>query len=120
MFAIISILFSSTSQLVLKKAVESLQDSPQLSSSFMLSILANPLVYMGVLMQVCALILWLYVLEGLDVSVAYPMISLGFVYVALVGIVVFGESFSSLSIFGLTLIVLGVSMLGLSSVGNVS
>ena len=59
-----------------------------------------------------ALLLWLLVLQRLDVGIAYPMLSLNFVLLTLVARFGFGEAIDSRHWFGLALLVTGVILLG--------
>ncbi|MFT4274206.1 MAG: 4-amino-4-deoxy-L-arabinose-phosphoundecaprenol flippase subunit ArnE [Pantoea sp.] len=59
-----------------------------------------------------AMLLWLVVLRLVPVSVAYPMLSLNFVLVALAARLIWRESFSLRQIIGTLLIVAGVALMG--------
>lgn len=61
------------------------------------------------------LLLWLAVLQRLEVGVAYPMLSLNFVLVTLVARLVFAERTDGRHWLGVALIVAGVVAMGLSS-----
>ena len=51
-------------------------------------------------------------LRNQELSILYPVISLTYVWVAILSLIVFGESMNPYKICGLTIIVLGVAMLG--------
>ena len=51
-------------------------------------------------------------LRNQELSILYPVISLTYVWVAILSLIVFGESMNAYKIAGLTIIVLGVAMLG--------
>ena len=59
-----------------------------------------------------ALLLWLLVLQRLDVGIAYPMLSLNFVLLTLVARFGFGEAIDARHWLGLALLVAGVILLG--------
>lgn len=61
--------------------------------------------------SVCA---WLYVLSRVDVSFAYPFVSLGMVLTVLSGWLILGESVPLLRIAGLVLIVAGVMVVAVT------
>jgi multidrug transporter EmrE-like cation transporter len=47
---------------------------------------------------------WLIVLSKLEVSVAYPLLSIGYVITAVVGLFFLGENVTLLRVFGIALI----------------
>ncbi|NNF16364.1 MAG: EamA family transporter, partial [Gammaproteobacteria bacterium] len=61
-----------------------------------------------------ALIAWLYVLKQVDVSYAYPFISLGFVFVLLISYQFFNETINLYKIAGIMSIILGVFLISRS------
>ncbi|SDI64821.1 4-amino-4-deoxy-L-arabinose-phosphoundecaprenol flippase subunit ArnE [Pseudomonas panipatensis] len=61
------------------------------------------------------LLLWLLVLQRLQVGLAYPMLSLNFVLVTLVAHYLFREAVDRRHWFGVALIVAGVALLGTQS-----
>ena len=54
-------------------------------------------------------------LSRLDVSLAYPLVSLGFVVTMAAGVLWLGEPFSWLRVAACTLIVVGVTLLALEA-----
>jgi len=58
-----------------------------------------------------AFVLWFFVLGKLDLSVAYPLLSLNIVVVAVLSIVIFRERLQRVQVAGLTMIVLGVVLI---------
>ncbi|QCR38641.1 4-amino-4-deoxy-L-arabinose-phosphoundecaprenol flippase subunit ArnE [Nissabacter sp. SGAir0207] len=58
------------------------------------------------------MLLWLVVLQQMPVSVAYPMLSLNFIFVALGARWIWGERLSGMQIIGTLLIVSGVIVMG--------
>jgi multidrug transporter EmrE-like cation transporter len=73
--------------------------------------LSSPLVWLGLALYGLSAGLWLWVLSRLDVSLAYPLVSLGFVFTLFVGIQWLGEPFSWQRLAGCGLIVAGVMLL---------
>jgi multidrug transporter EmrE-like cation transporter len=73
--------------------------------------LSSPLVWLGLALYGLSAGLWLWVLSRLDVSLAYPLVSLGFVFTLFVGIQWLGEPFSWQRVAGCGLIVAGVMLL---------
>ncbi|MGF1726771.1 EamA family transporter [Photobacterium nomapromontoriensis] len=115
---VLSVLFSSSSQLLLKKGAEILvipnEFTVQSLFKLMLSLSTNFYLVLGVLFQVIALLVWIYVLKKVDVSYAYPFVSLGFVFVIYMGNIIYNEPISLLKILGCATICAGVFMLSKS------
>lgn len=74
------------------------------------------LLWMGisVLLLGLAMLLWLAILQRVAVSVAYPMLSLNFILVALAARWLWQEAISVRQSVGIVLIVLGVILMGVS------
>jgi len=58
------------------------------------------------------MLLWLLVLQRLDVGIAYPMLALNFVLITLTGRYLFKESIDRRHWLGLAMILIGVILLG--------
>ena len=71
--------------------------------------------WMALLSMGLGLLLWLAVLQRVDVGVAYAMLSMNFVLVTLAARYVFAEPAGCRHWFGVALIVTGVVVMGLSS-----
>ena len=61
-----------------------------------------------------SVILWIVVLSKVEVSFAYPLLSIGYVVVALVGWRFFGESLSAIRFVGIVIICIGVYLISKS------
>jgi len=73
--------------------------------------LLSPWVWLGLCLYGASAVAWLWVLSRLDVGVAYPLVSLGFVLTALAGVWWLGEAWSWQRVLGVALVVLGVLLL---------
>ncbi len=60
----------------------------------------------------CSMLLWLSVLQSIPVSIAYPMLSLNFVWVTLAAWGIWREPVARRHWFGVALIVVGIVILG--------
>ena len=118
---VLSVLFSSTSQILLKKGVMSIElqkpDTMTELISLGVSIATNVFLVLGVLFQVVALLIWLYVLKKVEVSYAYPFIALGFVFVMALSYFLFNEKLDSMKVLGGLVICLGIFLLSFSKQG---
>ena len=68
----------------------------------------NPFILLGILCYIISLIVWILVLSRVDVSFAYPFLSVGYVVITIVGYTIFNENISALRIGGVLLICLGL------------
>ncbi|HWW65933.1 MAG TPA: EamA family transporter [Sphingomonadaceae bacterium] len=71
----------------------------------------NPFVILGLALYFGSAAVWLLVLSKVEVSFAYPFVALGFVMTALLGRLLFHDSFSAAKIIGTLLIMAGVVVL---------
>lgn len=97
-------LLSCAAQLCQKQAAHSRQ---RRGRNAMLRWIAASVALLGV-----AMLLWLVVLRNVPVSVAYPMLSLNFVLVALAARLIWRESFTPRQVAGTLIIVAGVALMG--------
>jgi putative membrane protein len=61
-----------------------------------------------------SILLWMAVLSKVEVSFAYPFLSIGYVVAAVVGYYFFGESLSVIRIVGIVIICIGVYLISRS------
>lgn len=112
--AILSILFSVAAQFSLKAgmsgdSVRTLLAQPYSFRTFY--ILLDKYVFTGFLLYGLGAIIWLGVLSRWDVSKAYPLVGLGFVFTIFAGYLL-GEQISPLRVAGVILICAGVFLVG--------
>lgn len=115
--ALVSILLSVGAQFTLKAGMSS--DSVRLALAQPLAlrsawdILSNGLVIYGFALYALGAVVWLVVLAQWDVSKAYPLVGLGFVFTLVVGLMQ-GEQIGVARAAGVLLIVLGVFLVSRS------
>ncbi|MGH8231948.1 MAG: SMR family transporter [Steroidobacteraceae bacterium] len=68
----------------------------------------SPPILGGLLCYVISVLVWILALSRVDVSVAYPMLSIGYVVSALAGWLLFSEQLSAARIGGIGIIIVGV------------
>lgn len=78
-------------------------------------VMANPPIVTGLAMYVISVGVWLLVLSRVQVSYAYPMLSIGYVVNALAAYYLFGEPLSSVRMLGIFIIIAGVYLVARSS-----
>jgi len=73
-----------------------------------IKVMANPPIITGLCMYVMSVIVWLLVLSRVQVSFAYPMLSIGYIVNALAANYFFGEPLTSMRMLGIFIIIFGV------------
>lgn len=114
--AILSIVFSVAAQFSLKAGMSSDGVRALLTQSYSFRtfyILLDKYIFTGFLLYGLGAIIWLSVLSKWDVSKAYPLVGLGFVFTIIVGYLL-GEQISLLRVVGVVLICAGVFLVGKS------
>lgn len=106
--ALLSIAAGAVAQYLLKVgAVASLNgDAPLMTK--VIGLLTDTGFIWGIVFYGISLVLWMYVLSQLELSKAYPMVSLGYVFAFVLGYWLLGEQISVSRIIGLMLIIAGV------------
>ena len=110
---------NAAAQLALKTATRSLAgftrfDAATFAASIVL-LFHSPAFWAGMFCYAASLCVWLAALVKAPVSVAYPMLSLGYVVVAAASVLWLGEALSPAKVFGIALICAGVVLVGRSS-----
>ena len=75
------------------------------------TILFNPLVVLGLVLYAASVVNWLVVLSRMPLSIAYPLMSLGYVAAFVVGVVYFREPWNWVNLIGLLFLLLGVALI---------
>jgi multidrug transporter EmrE-like cation transporter len=104
--ALSSISLSAFAQLLMKIGM-----SANPAENSILAVATNPYVAGGFAAYGIGAVLWLKVLSRVELSLAYPLVSLAFVLVAVLSWLVLGERLSASRIMGIGLIVIGVALL---------
>ena len=102
-----------TSMKVGMKEVGEINDTGRLlSPDNIVKMFSNKWVFFGVALYAASVIFWLGILSKLDVSVAYPLLSVGYVFTALVGQFVLHENkLMMINWLGIFMIIGGVYLL---------
>ena len=111
--AVFCVLLSSAAQIALKRGMAP-PPGTDLGGTYAHA-LTSPMVWLGLGLYGLSTLLWLWVLSRLDVSLAYPLVSLGFVVTMAVGVLWLGEPFSWVRVGACSLIVIGVCLLALDA-----
>ncbi len=108
LWVILACLLTCLGQVAQKYAVESWRDQP----SSLLAKLRSPWLWLALASLGLGLLVWLLVLQRLEVGVAYPMLSLNFVLITLIARFVFNETIDRRHWMGVALVISGVALLG--------
>ncbi|NUU35884.1 4-amino-4-deoxy-L-arabinose-phosphoundecaprenol flippase subunit ArnE [Pseudomonas sp. C2B4] len=101
-------LLTCLGQIAQKYAVESWRGQ----ASNLSTKLRSPWLWLALVSLGLGLLVWLLVLQRLEVGIAYPMLSLNFVLITLVARFVFQETVDSRHWLGVALVIGGVALLG--------
>ena len=74
-------------------------------------ILLSPFVVVALLCYVISVVVWMMVLSRVDVSYAYPLLSVGYIVTAVAGKTLFGEALGPVRLAGVLVICLGVYLI---------
>jgi len=112
--------FNAAAQLLLKAATRGLAHFSDFAAgtlvSGMLILFKSPPFWAGMVCYGISLCVWLAALSKAPVSTAYPMLSLGYVAVAVIAAVWMGEALSVPKVLGIALICGGVVLVSRSSI----
>ena len=68
----------------------------------------NPPILAGLGCYVVSVVFWILALSRVDVSIAYPMLSVGYIVTAMAGWLLFAENLSATRVAGIFIIIAGV------------
>jgi len=106
------VLLNAAAQLLLKAATrhsgELVADSGQISWSSVMHLLGAVPLWVGLGCYGVSVVIWLGALSRVPVSVAYPMLSIGYVVNAFAAALLFGEALSVGKLAGIAMICAGV------------
>ena len=113
---IVTVCLAVTGQTIIKKALNSMGHidfSSGLFSSY-IRIFFSPLFLFGSSFSALSILFWLYSLTKLDLSYAFPFLSLSFVLVTLIAWIILGENVPLLRWIGVSVICIGVFLISRS------
>jgi multidrug transporter EmrE-like cation transporter len=106
------VLLNAAAQLLLKAATrhsgELVADSGRISWSGVLQLLGAVPLWVGLACYGVSVVVWLGALSRVPVSIAYPMLSIGYVVNAFAAALLFGEALSVGKLAGIAMICAGV------------
>lgn len=111
------VLLNAAGQLLLKAGTNSVGQFAFTADNIVpvgLRIATEPWILLGCVAYGVSLIVWIMGLSRVEVSIAYPMLSLGYVLNAVAAWYLFGESLSAMRLAGIGFIILGVCVIARS------
>ncbi|MGA8054389.1 MAG: SMR family transporter [Burkholderiales bacterium] len=114
---LVAVLLGSAGQLLLKAGVTAVGHFDLSAGNVLpigLKLALQPAILGGISCYVMSLALWIVALSRVEVSVAYPMVSLGYALTAVAAWWLLGESLTPMRLGGIGLIILGVAVVAKS------
>jgi multidrug transporter EmrE-like cation transporter len=108
---LLGVLLNASAQIMLKAGMEQIGQFEFSMANIVpigMKVMANLPIISGLGMYVCSVAVWLLVLSRVQVSYAYPMLSIGYVVNAVAAYYLFGEPMSSVRMMGIFIIIAGV------------
>lgn len=111
---IFGVLLNAVAQLALKAGVRDLGPiglSMDQVAPASLRLMSEPYLWTGLVLYAVSVVVWILALSRVDVSIAYPMLSLGYVVNAVAAYWLFGEVLTPMRLAGIGIIIVGVYVL---------
>jgi multidrug transporter EmrE-like cation transporter len=111
---LLGVLLNAAAQLLLKAGMNTIGHFEFSTINMLpigLKVMASPPIVAGLFAYVVSVGVWLLVLSRVQVSFAYPMLSIGYIVNALAAYYFFGEDLSLMRIGGVVVIMAGVYMI---------
>ena len=110
-----SVLLNCLAQLLIRKGMLMVGEVTLTTiSKSLLPMLVNMYLWGAMLCYAVSIFLWMAVLSKVDVSYAYPFLSIGYVVASVAGYYFFGENLSVIRIVGILVICAGVVLISRS------
>lgn len=111
-YLLLAISFGVASQLIIKWKMSafSFDDYETITDKFVLAfgMLLNPYIILSLILTILAGVTWMIAMTKFDISYAYPFTTLGFVFVFIFSVILFGEAVNWYKVIGLGFIILGL------------
>lgn len=111
------VLLNAAAQLLLKAGTNAVGQFEFAAGNIVpvgLRLALEPFILGGVACYVVSLVVWIMALSRVEVSIAYPMLSIGYVINAVAAWYLFGESLTALRLTGIGCIIIGVFLVARS------
>jgi len=115
--AIVSVALNALAQIALRKTMLGLGALPAMGADLLRVVLGlafNPWFLAGMACYVVSIGCWMLVLAKTEVSLAYPLLSIGYVIAAVIGFLFLAENVTPQRIAGIAVICLGIVLISRS------
>ena len=103
---LVGVLLNAAAQLLLKAGTNAMPLGPRLA--------VEPHILGGLACYAISVVVWVAALSRVPVSIAYPMLSIGYIVNAVAAWYLFGEALSAMKLAGIGVIIVGVFMVARS------
>lgn len=113
-FIVFGVLLNAVAQLLLKAGARNVGEIHLTMQNFFavgIKVVSQLPIIGGLTCYVLSVVLWIIALSRVDVSIAYPMLSLGYVVTAIGAWYLFGEALSAQRLMAIVVILVGVAWL---------
>ncbi len=112
---LVSVLLNCSAQLLIRKGMLVAGEMSMINMAHNIgSLITNVWLWLAMLCYGISILLWMSVLSKVEVSFAYPFLSIGYVVSAVIGYFFFGENLSLIRIVGIVVICFGVVLISRS------
>ncbi|MFZ2315144.1 MAG: EamA family transporter [Gammaproteobacteria bacterium] len=114
---LLGVLLNASAQILLKAGMNNIGHFDFSMSNIWpigLKVIGNLPIISGLTMYVASVLVWLLVLSRVQVSFAYPMLSIGYIVNAIAAYYLFGEPLTSVRMLGIFIIISGVYLVAQS------
>lgn len=118
LYIFLCIAFTVYGQLIIKARVTrygALPDGLPEKLAFLVGMLVDPFILSGFVAAFLAALAWMAAMTRLELSYAYPFMSLSFVFVTILSVLFLGEVLTLPKVVGIILIIAGISVLFLGT-----
>lgn len=115
---LLGVLLNAAAQLLLKAGMSQIGHFDFTMANALpigIKVMGNPPIITGLFMYVVSVAVWLMVLSRVQVSFAYPMLSIGYIVNAFAAYYLFGEPLTSVKMLGIFIIIAGVYLVAKTS-----
>ncbi|MBJ8890142.1 EamA family transporter [Citrobacter sp. FDAARGOS_156] len=118
LLALTSVSLNALAQVALRKTMLTIAPLPDAIAGYLgfaIQLLINPWFIAGMSCYVLSIGLWMAVLGKVEVSLAYPLLSVGYVITAVIGYFFLKEDINTMRLIGLSLICVGIVFISRSA-----
>jgi multidrug transporter EmrE-like cation transporter len=108
---LLGVLLNAAAQLLLKAGTNAVGQFDFTAANALpvgMKLATQPSIVAGIACYVVSVVVWIMALSRVEVSIAYPMLSIGYVVNAIAAWYLFGEAVTPMRLVGIGIIILGV------------